>query len=144
MNVKSISVNNLKCSPIKPQSFKGVWAKSSQISDIDPAMNIPFVKKTYYYHPFADETEAQIAKVIKENSFAEIVHDTEDKYIVKECKRALRTSFTAEQYFQYKNLTDKKDLVGNMKDIHSYLKNRYETSGFIDDNQISAINRNLQ
>ena len=144
MNIKSISVNSVKCSPIKPQAFKGVWGKASQVSDIEPAMNIPLIKKYYYYFPFKDESEAQIAQVLKENSEAKIVHDGEDKYIIKEAKRTLRTSFTEAEYNKYRALSSSSKMDSNMKNIHSILRNKYSTSGFDDKPQESAINPNVR
>ena len=103
MNIRAISVNSVKNNYNKQQSFKGLWDKSSFQSDIDPALNIPCVKKCYYYHPFLDETEAQIAQVIKENSHAQIIQDPKDKYEIKECKRALGLPFSQDQYEKYRS-----------------------------------------
>ena len=144
MNIKSISYNPVKCSPIKPQSFNGLWGKFSQVSDIEPAMQIPLVNKYFYYYPFKDESEEQIAKVLKANSDAKIVNDDgEDKYIIKEAKRTIRAPFTEEEYRKYLALkpTDKLDL--NMKNIHSTVKHRFITSGFEDKPQLPASNPNL-
>ena len=143
MNIKSISVNNIKCSPIKPQSFKGVWGKSSQVSDIEPAMNIPLIKKYYYYYPFKDESEDQINKVLQENSDAKIIHDPDDKYVIKEARRTLRTSYTEDEYNKYKALTSTSNMDARMRSIHGAVQHMFSTSGFDDTPQKPAANSKL-
>lgn len=142
MKINSISVNSIKCSPIKPQNFKGVWSRTSKTTDIEPALNIPMVKHFFYYHPFKDETEDQILKVLKDNSDARLVYDDGDKYVVKECKKAVTAPYTRDEYEAYRSLTPNSKLQGKMREIHRDMQEKYATSGFYG-SQLPATNPNV-
>lgn len=143
MRITPLSHSSIKCTPIKPQKFNGLFGKPSVDNDFEPALNMPMIKHFYYYHPFADETEAQIATVLKENSDAKMVSDDDgDKYVVKECKRTVPTTFTKADYEKYKKLPPKTVATGQMAEIHNEVKTKYLTSGFFGP-QSSAVNKNV-
>lgn len=144
MKLRAISINCVKNNYNKQQTFKGVWDKSSICTDFDQALNIPVVKKCYYYHPFSDETEAQIAQVMESNSHAQIIHNPSDRYEIKECKRALRTPFSKDVYEKYRTISSNVSLSEELRKVHYYVSNKFVTSGFDEKEQKTAKNPNIK
>ena len=143
MKITPISIHTVKSTPAKTQGFNGLFGTPSFVTDIEPALQIPMVKHFFYYYPFADESEKQIQDVLKANSDAKIVSDKNgDKYVVKECKRSISSSYTTEDYNKYSKLPANTKATGIMAKIHNDVKLKFIDSG-ITGSQTSAVNENV-
>ena len=79
---------------IKAHSFKGLWGANSRLIDKDPVLGVYTDYETYYYYPYADETDEHIQAATKDYTKAYIDESQDSRYIVKECKICLPLPFT--------------------------------------------------
>lgn len=118
-------------------AFKGLWRRTSLINDKEPAMCVFKNQETYYYHPFADETEEDIKKVVAQNSRAYI--DKEKRqYIVKECKVCSTLSITKSDFEEYKKASYYSPITEKLKAIHMTVRDLFINNNL--NGQTPAVN----
>lgn len=123
MNISAVNHSN-NFNQNNTQSFKGLWRRTSLINDKEPAMCIFKKQETYYYHPFADETDEDIKNVVAKNSKAYI--DMKKKqYVVNECKVCSTLSFTKSDFEEYKNAGYTSPITEKLKRVHLASRNLF-------------------
>lgn len=128
---------------VQNKNFKGLWKEPRVKIDFDPILNVPKIKDTYFYHPFANETEQEIKDTIKRVNKAEFINDNGTvKYYVRECRLCLKTPFTKEEFEAYTNISS--GFVGKKeKAIHEAVQGKYLNSP-LDGEQKSASNPHIE
>ena len=136
MNITQVS-NSFNNKLNNNQSFKGLWGKSSLVSDEDPGMGVFTNRETRYYHPFADESHEEVLSTMTRNSDA-YINTEECTYVIKECKLCAPLSFTKTDYEKYKTAHSFTTLTDSIKRIHEEVKDKYTNCER--DKQNSAVN----
>ena len=107
------------------QSFNGLWGKPTSKCDIDPILSVPKIYKTFYYYPFIGESKESIKSNVDKVNHAELRReDGLTKYYVRECKVCVDTEATKEEYEEYINVNNPKDVTDKMVDIHKAVKGK--------------------
>ncbi len=144
MNIHA--VNNIQVNKSNPM-FKGLWGKTSCTpSDFDPGLNIPKREYSYYYYPFADDTEEDIKKA-KGLEKAEVDYsEAIPKYVVHNFKLCTTLPMQKKDYEHYKNIVQINKLSENslksLFKIHQQVADKYLTSDY-GDGQVSAAHETL-
>lgn len=143
MKISQINQLSKNAKPSKSQSFQGLWRQGKRRSDIDPILNVPKIKDTYFYYPFLDETKEEIAAAVKKVNKAEF--KTENgitKYYVRECRVGLRTTFSKQEYENYSAITN--GFIGKKEQkIHEEVQDKLETCP-LDGPPKPASNKNIE
>ena len=128
---------------IQNKSFQGLWRESRVKIDFDPILNVPKIKDTYFYHPFADETEQEVQDEVKKVNKAEFIKENGTvKYYVRECRLCLRTPFTRKEFEAYSNIAS--GFVGKKeKAIHEAVQGKFLNSP-LDGEQKRASNPHIE
>lgn len=141
MQINLINYNNKPM--VKIPSFEGLWGKTSKNTDFDAVLGVPKVEETSYYYPFADETKAEIAKVVQENTKADIEEQGGSiKYKINDCKVCTTLPFKQVHFDNYRAMNEKSKLYNNMKTVHYSVKDKYINNGYGSE-QVSAINEKV-
>lgn len=130
----------------KSYSFNGLWGKTSVKTDVDEVMNIPIHEYSYYYYPFADESEKSIEKMRTKIENASIVtENNKPKYYINDFKQCISLPFTEEKYLEYKTVLNPETLsdekIAEYTDMQKRIKTKFATYEY--DRQISAVNNVL-
>ena len=120
------------------QNFRGLWGRTTQVTDFEKVLNVPKIQVVKYYFPFADETDEYIKDTIKKNSSAQVYTTGEPKYVVEKCKCCYTVPFTDEDYKEYKNF-DGQSITPEIKRVHDFAYDKYLTNE-LGMEQVPAVN----
>lgn len=120
-------INSVNTFNYRNNNFKGLWGKTSNVTDFDPVICVPVNNKTYYYFPFADEAEADLTNLKDDIDRARIINVDEKttKCEIVECKICAVLPFTAAQFMEYNAFAQDSDFNNMIKRIHSMVRDKY-------------------
>lgn len=138
MKISAINNNSV----VNNKNFQGLWSKTSHSCNFDSGLGVFVVKDTFYYHPFSDETQDEINKVVDDNSFADVVcinGEENPKYVIKECKICKKLPFNKSDFEMYSQAKFNTPFTSLMKKIHKEVQTKFINKNFGEE-QISAVN----